>query len=234
MTERSRLTEVFVTLADTLVENYDAVDLMQYLVDCTVDLVEVDAAGILLVDDHGLQVAAVSTEEISALEFFELQIDEGPCIDCVRSGEAVVNVTAADAARRWPGFARVADQVGMRSTHAVPLRLRGEVIGAMNVYTRAAERLEPEELALAQALADMATIGILQQRAIAEQTLLAEQLQHALQSRVVVEQAKGMLAARLDVTTEEAFGRMRTHARSHGIRLVEVAHGVLDRSLAFD
>ena len=197
---RERLVgEAFVALADTLVDEYDIIDLLDRLVGYSVALLAADAAGIMLGDARReLRVVAASSEDAEVMELLQLQADEGPCVECFHTAAPVAVADLAEAADRWPGFvAAVADRGAFRSVHALPLRLRGEAIGALNLFHRAPGSLPVADLALGQALADVATIGILQERAIRRGEVVNEQLQTALNSRVIVEQAKGVLAQRV-------------------------------------
>lgn len=228
----AQVSRLFVELADTLVNDFDVADFLLRLVESSLELLDIDAAGVMLADQRGgLQLVASSPEEMAEVELFELQADEGPCLDTFRSGAPVLSVTLDDAYARWPRFAAAAEQSGWTATHALPLRLRGQVIGAMNLFSASAQPLSEADVDLGQALADVATIGLLQQRAIHDQVLLAEQLQSALDSRVVLEQAKGVLAERLGVSPAEAFGQLRTYARQHRRSLHELALSVIDGSL---
>ncbi|WP_229715460.1 GAF and ANTAR domain-containing protein, partial [Subtercola lobariae] len=232
MTRETRLAEVFITLADTLTDDFDATDLLHYLADACVELLNVDAAGIMLTDLRGgLRLAASSSERIRNLELFELQIDEGPCLDCFRSGQPVTNATITEAEDRWPRFVGVAAEAGVRSTHALPLRLRGDVVGAMNLVSNDTTLMTDADVALGQALADMATISLLQDRSSIAKTDLAEQLQTALNNRVLIEQAKGMLAGQANITPDEAFDRIRNHARSNNNKLLTDAQNVINGTL---
>jgi GAF domain-containing protein len=227
-----RLAHVFVELADTLMDEFDQVDFLQMLVDRSVELLGADAAGLMLADQRGtLQLMASSVEEARGLEVFELQMHEGPCLDCFATGQTVVNVDLAEAQERWPVFMPAAVAAGFRACHALPLRLRGQVLGAMNLFTAEPRRLDDEHIAIGQAMADVATIGLLHERNLREQTVLSEQLQAALHSRVLIEQAKGVLAARRGVGVAKAFALMRSHARRHGLPLTAVAGAVIDGSL---
>jgi GAF domain-containing protein len=227
-----RLARVFVELADTLVDEFDQVDFLQMLVDRLVELLGADAAGLMLADQRGaLQLMASSVEEARGLEVFQLQVHEGPCLDCFATGQPVVNVDLAEAHERWPLFTPAAVAAGFRASHALPLRLRRQVLGAMNLFTAEPRRLDDEHIAIGQAMADVATIGLLHERNLREQTVLSEQLQAALHSRVLIEQAKGVLAARNAVGIAEAFAMMRSHARRHGLPLTSVAGAVIDGSL---
>jgi GAF domain-containing protein len=208
------LAEAFVSLADTLVADYDVIELLHRLCSDCVALLPVDAADLLLSDQRGaLQVVSSSTEQAHLVELFQLQVDEGPCLDCFRTSQPVVS---RDLRRetRWPRFVGRALEAGYRSVHALPLRLRSETIGGLNLFGSTPRELSAVDLGLGQALADVATIGILHERAIRRQEIVAEQLQVALNSRVVIEQAKGMLAERADVDLATAFDLLRGHARS--------------------
>lgn len=235
MTTQERVTRVLVELADTLVAGFDVIDFLHTLVERSVELLATDAAGLMLENQRGeLEVVAASSEEALVLELFELQSSQGPCMDCFTSGEALMNVDVAQMTDRWPLFATAAAQAGYRSAHAIPLRLRGQVIGAMNLFTAAEEPLTPQDVALGQGMADIATIGLLQQRRALEQDFLTEQLQVALSTRVVIEQAKGVLAERAKVSVGEAFSWMRAQARRTEQTLTTIAHAVLEGSLAVD
>jgi GAF domain-containing protein len=227
-----RLAEVFVELADTLVEQFDVVDFLQVLTERCVELVDTDAAGLMLDDQRGtLQVVAYTDESARLLELFELQREEGPCLDCFATGQAISNVDLADAASRWPTFAEAARGVGYTLSHALPLRLRRQVIGALNLFSVAPTPLSDGHLAVAQALADVATISLLHERAVRDQVALSEQLQTALHSRIVIEQAKGILSAQAGTDVAAAFALMRTHARRSGEPLTTVANAVIAGSV---
>lgn len=228
MSREQRIAQVFIGLADTLVAEFDLVDFLGTLAEVSVELLDVDAAGLMLADEDGaLHVMASSDDQVELLELFELQQDGGPCPECFRTGVPVVNAEL----QSWPDFAAAAAAAGYASAHALPLRLRGHVIGAMNLFRSDTLPLTEGDIALAQALSDIATIGLLHERKVREHQLLAEQLQHALNSRILIEQAKGMLAERAGLSLAEAFSAMRSYARCSGQGLSAVAHGVLDGSL---
>jgi transcriptional regulator with GAF, ATPase, and Fis domain len=232
MTSEQRLAEVFVELADTLVEEFDVVDFLQTLTERAVELIDADSAGLMLDNQRGsLQVVAYTDEPTRLLELLELQNDEGPCLDCFSSGQAVSNVDLTQAQGRWPRFAAAAADAGFAVSHAVPMRLRRQVIGALNLFARSREPLSDEHLAVVQGLADVATIGLLHERAVRDQVVLAEQLQTALNSRVLLEQAKGVLSARTGLDVSGAFQLLRTYARRTGQSLTTVAEAVLAGSL---
>ncbi|KAA1427522.1 GAF and ANTAR domain-containing protein [Nocardioides antri] len=235
MTTEQRLTQVFVELADTLVDEFDALDFLSTLTDRSVELLRAEAAGVILNNLRGgLHVVASTSDAAQVLELFELQNDEGPCLDCFNSGRAVVNVDLEEARTRWPRFSARAAEVGYQSTHAIPLRLRDSVIGAMNLFCAGSTPLSEEDLAVGQALADIATIGLLQERAVRQSGLLAEQLQTALNSRIMIEQAKGVLFASAGLDIEQAFRLMREYSRSHRVPIKTVARSVIDRELTTD
>ncbi|MCW6005305.1 GAF and ANTAR domain-containing protein [Micromonospora sp. CPCC 205371] len=225
-----QLADVFVEMADTLVDDFDVIDFLHGLTERCVQLLGVSAAGLLLTDQRDtLQVIAASSERTRLLELFQLQTDQGPCVDCFRTGQpvSVADLTTTD---RWPAFTAAAAEVGFAAVHAVPMRLRTEVIGALNLFDTAAGPLDEGKLRIGQALADVATIGLLQQRAIHRRDILTEQLETALRSRVLIEQAKGVLAERLHLDMAEAFTLLRDNARSHNRRLSDLAQAVVDGS----
>jgi GAF domain-containing protein len=227
------LGRTFVELADTLVADFDVIDLMCTLVERCAELLEPSEVGLALADAQGeLRVLASSSERMRVLELIEVQNDEGPCRDCFQTGESVVNQRLDESGDRWPSFAAQARSAGFEMVHALPLRLRSDTIGAMNIFNAGIYELTSQELNLAQALADAATIGILQQRAVRRGVELAEQLQGALDSRILVEQAKGIVAERLQVGMDESFGLIRGYARSKRRLLSEVAANVIEGSLA--
>jgi GAF domain-containing protein len=222
-----------VELADTLVSGFDVVELLTVLADRCVEVLGVGAAGIMLVAPDGhLRVMASSSEAMRLLELFELQSEQGPCLDCYRTGSPVVNQDLAAVNGRWPRFCAEALAAGFRSAHALPMRLRGTVIGALNMFHVEPGEMQQADIDRAQALADIATIAILQHRASQEAQVLNEQLHHALNSRIVIEQAKGIIAERQNINMEQAFSRLRTHARNHNRPLVEVAEAVIAGALS--
>jgi GAF domain-containing protein len=225
-----RLAQVFVELADTLVAGFDLMEFLHTLTERCVELLEVDAAGLLLADSGGmLRLVAASTERARVAELFQIQNDEGPCLDCYRTGQAVIisDIRVAQAKARWPRFAPAAQEMGFAGVHAIPMRLRDQVIGTMNLFRGAPNGLDPAVALAARALVDVATIGILQERAIHHQELVASQLQGALNSRVMIEQAKGILAERMRTTPDEAFVTLRRYARNHNHPLTELAGDVI-------
>jgi len=228
MLTAERLAEVFVAVADTLVDDFDVIDFLQLVTSHTSELVPESAVGLLLVDAQSqLQVMAASDDRTELLELFQVQAHQGPCQDCFTTGEAVVNADLEQAGDRWPLFAPRAVEAGFRSVHAFPLRLRGEVIGALNLFGPDSGRLAEDVARVLQALADVATIGLLQERAIRRGEQLTEQLQQALNSRIAIEQAKGALAQLHDISIDEAFELLRTYCRQHHLRLTEVARAVV-------
>jgi len=224
--------DAFVHLSDTLVDDYDVIDFLHTLTDRCVALADVTEAGVMLAAPSGnLQAVAASSERTRLLELFELQNSDGPCLDAFRTGEVVVS-SQLDAERvRWPTFAERALEVGFAAVQSVPLRLRNEVIGALNLLRADAGRLSADDSKLVRALADIATVGVLQERSIADSRSAARGLQTALTSRIRIEQAKGVLAERASISVDEAFERLRSHARSHRLGITAVAEGVIAGSL---
>lgn len=226
-----RLVETFARLADTLVDDFDVVDLLQMLVETCTETLAVSEAGILLADPEGqLEVMASTSEGTRLVELIQLSADAGPCIVSYRTGRAV-SVDDIDASVDWPQFRAQALLLGFHATHAVPLRLRENRIGTLNLFNRDAGPLPVEDFTIAQALADVATIGILQARAIRTGSEVTDQLQHALTSRVVIEQAKGVLSQLHGVGMDEAFAVLRAYSRNTNTGIAQVAQRVVDRSL---
>jgi GAF domain-containing protein len=231
-TRERRLTSAFVTLADTLVADFDVVDLLQTLVDTCAELLDADAAGIMLAEADGeLAVVASTSEQSRLVEVIQLSSGAGPCVECFTTGSVVSVPDVELVGDRWPGFSAQVLEQGFRSVHGVPLRLRGSIIGTLNLFRVETGVMSDEDVAVAQGLADVATIGILQQRAIREADMAKFQLQRALDSRVLIEQAKGVVSHTRGVDMDEAFRMLRTHARSNNLNLRDVAAAVVDRSL---
>jgi len=222
------LSDTFVELTDTMVADFDLIDLLHLLTSRSVELLDVSAAGLLLADPRGeLRLVAASSEAARLLELFQLQGDRGPCLDCFRSGLPVA-AADLDADQRWPEFAAAARQAGFLSVQALPMQLRDQVIGALNLFRDAHGALDAEAVHVGQALADVATISLLHERSMRRTDTLNEQLQTALNSRVVIEQAKGKLAERLGIDVDQAFTLLRDQARTSNQRLSDVARAFVD------
>ena len=233
MTREAVLARTLVELADTLVDDFDVVDLLTRLADRCVEVLDVDAAGIMLASPDGdLRVMASSSDAMRVLELFEVQAQEGPCLDSYRTGTPVVNQDLTAANGRWPRFATEAVAAGFRSVHALPMRLRGAVVGAVNLFRVGSGEMSVHDLEVAQAFADVATIAILQHRAAQEAQVINDQLTHALNSRVAIEQAKGMVAERLSLDMHGSFTTLRNHARNHNLRLADVARSIIHGEIA--
>lgn len=230
-----RLARVFVELADTLVDDFDLLEFLGMLTKRCAELLDIAAAAVVLADQGGgLRVAAASSEKARAVVLFAVQADDGPCLDCVRSGVPVAGPDLAESDDRWPRFAPGARAAGFLAAHAVPMRHRRRVVGALTLLDDKASGVDTMTVALAQALADVATIGMVQQQTIDQSAVLAVQLQTALVSRVVIEQAKGVLSARGDLTVEQAFSALRRYARAQRKSLTDLAREVVDGVAEFD
>ena len=227
-----RINEAFVTMADTLVAGYDITDLLHNLVEVCVDVLGVTAGGMLLADDDGnLQLVASTSQGAEFVEVMQHDAGAGPCVDSYTTGTAVAVPDLKLAGDRWPEVLAAMQSQGFTSVYAIPMRLRGDVIGAMNLFSADVAALDAADTALAQSLADVATIGILQERNMRESTVVSEQLQRALESRVLIEQAKGVLSALGPMSVDKAFEVLRAYARSNNLNLRVVAGGVIDGSL---
>ena len=232
MTRETVLARTMVELADNLVDDFDVVELLTTLADRCVEVLDVDAAGIMLATSDGeLSLMTSSSEAMRLVELFELQSREGPCQDCFRTGRAVVNHDLTGADPRWPRFAAVATGEGFRAADALPMRLRTHIIGALNLFRSTPGALNDDDVTAAQALADIATIAIVQHRSALDAQLLNDQLTQALASRIVIEQAKGMIAERRRLSMEAAFASLRHHARGKNRRLADVAHDIVDGTM---
>lgn len=230
--KQTLLGETMVMLADNLVRDFDVIELLTVLADRCVAVLGASAAGLMLAAPNGaLSVVASSSEQMRLLELFELQTEQGPCLDSFRTGEAVTHLDLTTATSRWPKFAPKAISHGFRSVHALPMRLRGNVIGALNLFQTDTEGLDDEALHAARAFADIATIAILQYRTMAGAQELIDQLKTALNTRVVIEQAKGIVSEREQVDMERAFAALREHARNSNRRLSDVAVAVVAGTL---
>ncbi|HWD79176.1 MAG TPA: GAF and ANTAR domain-containing protein [Kribbella sp.] len=228
-TSDRRVREVFIELSDTLVADFDIIEFLDRLAARCSELLSVSACGILLVDHHGaLNLVAASTEQARLVELVQLQNLEGPCLEAFRTGRPVQYADLGDGNSPWPNFAAAAVEAGYRSVQALPMRLRDTMLGAVNLFSRQTGPLSADTVVLGQALADAATIGILHQRALARQEVVTEQLQTALNSRILIEQAKGFISHSLGIDVDEAFAVLRTHARSNNRRLTDVATDVVE------
>jgi anti-sigma regulatory factor (Ser/Thr protein kinase) len=226
--EEHSLATAFVDLSDRLVDDYDVVEFLHLLAARCVDVLGVQAAGIMVGDQRGaLRVMASSSEHAHLLELFEVETDEGPCVDCFVTGLPIAAVDLGTPDPRWLRFAERAREAGFRAVFAIPVRLRDEVIGVLNLFATGTGPLDDTAANAARALANVTTVGLLQHRAVEYRQILAEQLQHAMNSRVVIEQAKGILAEHLGIDMAAAFGELRRYAARVGQRLSDVAAAVV-------
>ncbi len=231
-TREQAVTTAFVSLASTLVDGFDVVELLSGLTSDCARLLDIASSGLLLADANGiLHVLAASSEKTRQLELFQLQREQGPCLECYQSGTPVSVPDLSQEAQRWPQFVEAATAAGFASVHAVPMRLRAHRLGALGLFGSTVGALAEEDLSLAQALAYVASVALVQEKAAGDQQVIVEQLQTALTSRVVLEQAKGVLASRGDLEMDQAFALLRGYARDNNQRLTEVARAVVAREL---
>lgn len=232
MTREARLAETFVELADTLVAEFDVIDFLHTLAYRIVEFIDADAVGIMLADQRGRpHPVASSSEQARLIEAYVAHSREGPCLECFRTGQPVSRDDLPSMRAAWPGFTARLEEIGFQSSQSIPMRLRDQIIGALNVFRTKPGLLSPTHARLGQAFADVATVGLIQERAMTASDLLSTQLQTALDSRVLLERATGMLAERTGRPMDAAFQLMRNHARGRGERLNDVAARIIDGSL---
>ena len=232
MARESLLISTLVELADNLVDDFDVIDVLTVLSDRCVEAMDIDAAGVMLATPAlELQFVASSSESMRVLELFQIQVNEGPCVDCFQGGDAIINHALAEPDAKWPRFTPMALSKGFRSVHCLPMRLRGRTIGALNLFNSDEGPLNSEDVLVAQGLADVATIAILQYRSSLDAKVLNDQLSSALNSRIIIEQAKGMVSQATSCDMDQAFGRLRAFSRNHNMRLTEVATSVVHGEL---
>lgn len=231
-TREHKLVNAFVELSDALVEGHDVPDLMYTLVERCVEVFGVAGAGLMLADEEGgLRVVAHFGPKAGFIELLESQVEEGPCFDAYQTGELVVSADIEAETDRWPRVSAELLRAGYRAAHGVPLRVRDKVIGAMNLFGLEPGELDEADQEAVRALAEFATLALLHGRALSDARMVTEQLQSALDSRVVIEQAKGIIAASSGLHVQDAFELLRRHARNHGLRLDDVARQVIAGTL---
>jgi GAF domain-containing protein len=232
MPREADVVKALVEMADTLVDDFDVIDVLTGLAERCVNLLGVSAAGVMLASPNGdLRVVASSSEAMRVLELFELQAQEGPCLDAFRTGEPVGHENLYVGSGPWPQFSTAALQAGFQSVHALPLRIRDVTIGGLNLFNVEQTPIDERDLIVARALADLAAISVLQHRAVTETQRLREQLTHALNSRIIIEQAKGIIAERANCDMADAFSRLRNYARKNNRRLTDVAQAAVDHTV---
>lgn len=235
MARESILVATLVELADNLVDNYDVIDILTVMSDRCVQAIGVDAAGVMLALPGGeLQFVASSSESMRVLELFQIQANEGPCVDCYNSGAAVIKAELAEPDQRWPRFTPRALAQGFHSVHCLPMRLRGRTIGALNLFRSNEGVLDESDVVVAQGLADIATIAILQHQTSLNSRILNDQLSNALNSRIIIEQAKGMISQATGSDMDQAFVWLRGYARNHNERLTDVAARIVAGAVVID
>ncbi|MFC7490887.1 MULTISPECIES: GAF and ANTAR domain-containing protein [unclassified Knoellia] len=234
-TREHDIIRVFVEMSNELVDGYDVVDLLSDLTTNCATLLDVASAGLLLADGRGvLHVAAASSERTQHLETFQLQREEGPCLDCYHSGEPVIVPAVAEEAERWPQFSRRAESMGFASVHAIPMRLRDNVLGALGLFGDRPGQLNDDDLDLAQAMAHVASVALVNEKSASDLSTVNAQLEHALVSRVALEQAKGIIANISGLDMQDAFTVLRRYARDHGHKLTDVSTQLVNRELDGD
>jgi GAF domain-containing protein len=232
MTRESLLIATLVELADNLVDDFDVIEVLTMLCNRCVETIDVDAAGVMLVSPTGeLQYVASSSESMRILELYQIQADEGPCVECFNSGDAIIDRLLVEATAQWPHFSPRAIELGFSSVYCLPMRLRGRIIGALNFFRVDAEPLDESDVVVAQGLSGVATIAILQHQTSLDAKVLNSQLSKALDSRIIIEQAKGMVSQATSCDVDQAFNRLRAHARNHNARLTAVANAVVDGTI---
>lgn len=232
MTRESLLITTLVELADNLVDDFDVIEVLTMLCNRCVETIDVDAAGVMLVSPAGeLQYVASSSESMRLLELYQIQTAEGPCVECFNSGEAIIDRLLDDARDQWPHFSPQAIEQGFNSVYCLPMRLRGRIIGALNFFRVDADPLDESDVVVAQGLSGVATIAILQHQTSLDAKVLNSQLSKALDSRIIIEQAKGMVSQATGCDVDQAFNRLRAHARNHNARLTAVANAVVDGTI---
>jgi GAF domain-containing protein len=232
MTREQRIVQTFIELADTTADDFDVIEFLHRVSRRCVELLDCDEAGVLLVDAAGvLRVMASSSERSDALDVMQAQNDEGPCFECFARGVPVSSEDLQADRGRWPRFSPAALARGFGSVHALPMRVRGETVGALNLFRVRTGRLDEPDVPLGQGMADIAAVALLQERSVRESRGVAAQLQGALSSRIVIEQAKGVLAERAQITLDAAFSRMRGYARTHNLKLGQVAGDLINGQL---
>jgi GAF domain-containing protein len=232
MTREQRIVETFVELTNTMVDDFDVIEFLHRLAERCVELLDCTEAGLLLVDPGGvLRVMASSSEHSDALDLLQTQNEEGPCFECFHRGEPVSSTDLTNELDRWPTFGPAAVAHGFYSVQALPMRACGETIGALNLFRSQPGVIWDDDLPVGQGMADIAAVALLHERSLRESRGRVDQLQGALSSRVVIEQAKGVLAERAGISLDSAFARLRTYARTNKRRLSEVAGELIDGRL---
>ena len=229
--ERS-VSAAFVSIANSLADGYDAVDLFTGLTMHCAHLLDVASAGLLLADGRGvLHLMAASSDATHDLETFQLQREQGPCLDCYHAGSPVLVPDLSQERSRWPVFVPAATAAGFASVHAVPMRLRDVRLGTLGLFSTQVGALNADDLDLAQALAHVASVALVADKALSDKAAINEHLQHALESRVILEQAKGVLVERGGLQMGEAFAALRHYSRDHNQKLRDLAHLLVSREL---
>lgn len=230
-----QLVDAFVAVADSLVRDYDLIDLLQSLVDRSIGLFDASAAGIVLTSaSDGYEVVASTSERSQFVGLMQLRADEGPCVEAITTGRVVSVESPGEIRSRWPLFASASEGLGFVAVHAIPLRLRDETIGSLNLFRDRQGPMNDDDAVAAQALADVATISILQERTVSDLSVTQQQLQRALDSRVLIEQAKGVVAHTHDLDMETAYRLIRHRARTTQTKIAELARSIVEDGLRLE
>lgn len=226
----TRVLHAVVSLVDSLLDDFDVVELLTDLTERCTQLLDISAAGLLLADPYRhLHLMAATSQRTRELELFQLQSDEGPCLDCYAGGEPISIADLATEHQRWPRFAPAAADAGFVSVHAVPLRAVGTALGALGLFGNHAGDLDDADLLVAQSLAHIASVAILQEHSPTP-TSVPSKLRTATTNQIVVEQAKGYLREYFDIPIAEAFVLLRRYAHAHGPHLTDVARRLIGDS----
>lgn len=231
MVDQALFLRVLSEFARTLVVHYEISEVLYQLADRTTELLGVAGAGVCLGEEGHLRFVTGVNEATVRVEQAQERVQEGVCVEAFQTGKPVAVPDLALIGDKWTDFRAEARSVGVSAVVGIPMRLDDEVLGAVNIYATEARQWSDDDIATAQVLADMATSYLVNASELEKSRRTAEQLQEALQSRIVIEQAKGVLSAERRIPIDEAFEALRAHARSHSANLRAVAEAVVNLGL---